>query len=423
MWRSMAVLAVSGIALAACGSGDDDASSGTSTGASSSSSASSSAVAGDGVLTIGTLLPQTGSLAFLGPPEFAGVDAAVADINAAGGVNGAQVVQQKGDSGDATTDIASQTVDRLLAAKADVIIGAASSSVSLTVIDKIKNAKVVEISPANTSDKFTNYKDDGYYFRTAPPDTLQGRVLSDLMAADGHSNIGILELQDPYSTGLGGHLTDNFQSGGGKVVSTAVYQPNASDYSAEVSKIKSSNPDAIALIGFEESKAVIAEMIKQGIGPDKIPLYLVDGNLANTLGDNLPAGILKGTKGTTPGAKSTDAFVAKLKATNPALTDFSYGPESYDAAILTALAAEEAKSDSGTAIRDHLMDVSTGGTKCTDFAACKKLIDAGTDVDYDGVSGPIEFNKAGDPSDATIGIYQYGADNKYTNIGYQEGKI
>ena len=51
---------------------------------------------GDGTLTVGTLLPQTGDLAFLGPPEFAGVDLAIEDINAAGGVLGKDVVERQG---------------------------------------------------------------------------------------------------------------------------------------------------------------------------------------------------------------------------------------------------------------------------------------------------------------------------------------
>ena len=100
---------------------------------------------GDGVLTIGTLLPQTGSLAFLGPPEFAGFDLAVEEINAAGGVLGKPVVGIEGDSGDTSTDTASQTVDRLLAENVDAIIGAASSGVTLTVIDKISGRRCRDV--------------------------------------------------------------------------------------------------------------------------------------------------------------------------------------------------------------------------------------------------------------------------------------
>jgi ABC-type branched-subunit amino acid transport system substrate-binding protein len=73
-----------------------------------------------------------------------------------------------GDSGDTSTDIANQTVDRLLGENVDAIIGAASSGVSLTVIDKITSAGVVQFSPANTSPTFSDYDDKGLYFRNAP---------------------------------------------------------------------------------------------------------------------------------------------------------------------------------------------------------------------------------------------------------------
>ena len=119
-----------------------------------------------GELVIGTILPVTGDLAFLGPAEIGGSNLAVEDINAAGGVFGTDVVILQGDSGDTTTDTASVEVDRLLAEGADAIIGAASSAVSLTVIDRITQAGVIQFSPANTSPDFTTYDDGGLYFRT-----------------------------------------------------------------------------------------------------------------------------------------------------------------------------------------------------------------------------------------------------------------
>lgn len=110
---------------------------------------------------------------------------------------------------------------------------------------------------------------------------------------------------------------------------------------------------------------------------------------------------------------------------NPKLEDFSYAPESYDAANLIALAAEAAKSDAGVDIAAKLAEVSKGGDKCKSFKECVDLLKAGKDFDYDGVSGPVEFNEAGDPAVATIGIYQYGANNKYAAkaLEYRTGNI
>ena len=108
---------------------------------------------------------------------------------------------------------------------------------------------------------------------------------------------------------------------------------------------------------------------------------------------------------------------------NPELEDFSYGPESYDAAVLIALAAIAAGDDSGESIAANLVAVSKDGTKCTTFEECAGLLEDGEDIDYDGVSGPVEFSDAGDPTQATIGIYQYGPDNTYTNLEFREGSL
>lgn len=417
LWRALAVVAAGGLVLAACG-GDDEGD----TTAQATSTPTANIAQGDGELVVGTLLPQTGSLSFLGPPEFAGVNLAVKEINEAGGVLGKPVKKFDSDSGDTSTDIASQSVDRLLSNKADAIVGAASSGVSFTVIDKISGAGVVHFSPANTSPDFTDYNDKGLYFRTAPSDVLQGRVLSDLVIDDGNASVGILALQDPYGTGLAENVEKGITDGGGEVVpKPIIYDPKAANYAAEVGQVKAADPDAIVVIGFDETKKIIPELIKQGIGPKQKKIYFVDGNLSNTY--EFPPDTLTGIKGTLPGAEATGDLQGRLKAIDPKLKDFAYGPESYDAVTLIALAAEAAKNDSGTAIASKLVEVSKGGTKCTSFAECKPKLEAGEDIDYDGVSGPVEFSDKGDPTEATIGIYQFGADNNYSFLEAKEGKL
>ncbi len=380
----------------------------------------------DGILTVGSVLPQTGNLAFLGPPEFAGVDLAIKDINAAGGALGKPVKYIEGDSGDAQQDVANPTVDRLVKAGADVLIGAASSGVTKTFLDKATAAGAVVYSPANTSPDFTTIADKGLYFRTAPSDVLQGRVLGETIVADGRQNVAILALQDPYGEGLALNAGRAICSGGGNVpVETVFYDPAASNFDAQVGQIKAAQPDAVILIGFEESAKIIQALVGQQVGPQDVPLYLVDGNLGNALGKDLPAGLLEGTKGSLPGAEATGDFRKQLMTVNPALTDFSYSGESYDAVITSALAAIAAKSDAGDKIALALPDVTRGGEKCMTFKACKDLLDGGTaDIDYDGVSGPIEFSDVGDPTQATIGIYTYGADNMLTDkVDYVAGKL
>jgi ABC-type branched-subunit amino acid transport system substrate-binding protein len=415
-----AVLATASLALTACGS---DSSSDK---ASSSSSSSSSAPAsnGDGTFTVGTLLPQTGDLAFLGPPEFAGVQTAVDDINAGGGVLGKPVKQVKADSGDGTPDIAGAQTDKLLDANADVVLGAASSSVSLSVIDKITGAGVVQFSPANTSTVLDEKKTDpkNLYFRTAPSDVLQGAVLSNTVIEDGHNNVAILARQDAYGEALARETAKGIKAGGGTVAVSKLYSADATNFTAEVNAVAAKKPDAIVLIAFNETTKIIPTMIAKGIGPKAQQVYFVDGNTADYSKD-FPKGTLTGVKATYPGAELTGDFKQRMLKTDPKLKDFTYGPESYDATMLSALAAIEAKSDDPTTFAPDIIKVSEDGTECSTFKDCAALLKKGEDIDYQGVSGPCDMGPTGSPTKATIGIFQYDANNQYKNLKYVTGVI
>jgi ABC-type branched-subunit amino acid transport system substrate-binding protein len=246
--------------------------------------------AGDGVLKIGTLLPETGTLSFLGPPMIAATKLGIKDVNEAGGYNGQDVGLTEGDSGDTSTDTANSTVDRELSEKVDAIVGAASSAVTLTVIDKVVNAGVVLFSPANTSAALTPYPDKGLYFRDAPPDALQGEVNAGMIADDGNATLGLIVLNDPYGTGLADAIAENFEASGGQVVKRVEYDPQASTFDAEVQQIKDADPDAVALVTFEEGSRILATMVEAGIGPQDVHVYGVDGNMGNALGEDFDAG-------------------------------------------------------------------------------------------------------------------------------------
>lgn len=371
----------------------------------------------DTSFVVGTILPQTGNLAFLGPPEFAGVDLAAADLEAAGFEF--EVDVQHRDSGDTTTDIATASAGELVSAGADVVVGAASSGVSFTFIDQLIDAQVVQISPANTSPDFSDYEDDGFYWRTAPSDVLQGRVLGNLMTGDGAASVGFITINDPYGTGLQENAAMAVEAAGGTVTGNVLYNPGDTNFTSQVSELMQGDPDAIAIIAFAETAQIVPELATQGFPSSG--MYFVDGNLSNDY--NFPEGTLEGAKGTLPGNPADEGFKDRLLEQDPELGDFSYGPESYDAVILAALAAAQGGSADPITIRDNMQAVSTEGTKCTDVAECLELIEAGEDIDYDGPSGPIEFDENGDPTEAFIGIYQYGADNKYTFLNAEEGSL
>ena len=404
----IAVVGVSALVLAGCaGSGGNTESSG--------------APAGDDLaLKIGTALPQTGNLAFLGPPEEAGVAYAASQINEVSAETGLTLDVVYGDSGDTDNKAYETEIPRLLGEDVSAIIGAASSGTSLQFIDQVVGAGVIQFSPANTSDAFTTYEDDGLYFRTAPSDVLQGEVLGNLIAEDGNQTLGLIVLNDSYGTGLAKYVTEAFEAAGGEVVAAPTYNTGDATFDAQISEVLAADPDAIALITFDEVSTMLPSLFGQ-IPADK--LYFVDGNLKN-FADAFPAGSLTGAKGTLPGlsidsiADFTSELDTFLEAEGTApLEDYSYAAESYDATILLALAALAAGSTDSAAMAEKLMEVSGGsgdGEKCESYAECADIILGGGVADYDGISGPITFDEVGDPTEASIGIYQFGEDNTYT---------
>ncbi|MFM6981969.1 MAG: ABC transporter substrate-binding protein [Microbacteriaceae bacterium] len=372
---------------------------------------------GDLTLKIGTALPQTGNLAFLGPPEEAGVALAVKEINDA--AKGITVDVTWGDSGDTDNKAYETEIPRLLDAGVSAILGAASSGTSLQFIDQVTGAGVIQFSPANTSAALTTYADNGLYFRTAPSDVLQGEVLGNLIAEDGHETLGMIVLNDSYGTGLQEFVTTAFEAAGGEVVAAPSYNTGDTNFDAQIAEVTAADPDAIVLITFEEVKTIAPELIGGGFPAENV--YFVDGNLAN-YSEDFAAGLLEGAKGTLPGLDITTItdFTTRMNDNwvaegNADLADvFAYGPEAYDAVVLLALAALEAGSVDGVDIAAKLQEVSGGsgdGTKCFSFAECADIIVGGGTADYDGVSGPITFDENGDPTEAEIGIYQFGADN------------
>ena len=426
---AVVVLGAASLVLAACGGSSSTSESSSAAPASSSAAPSSSSAEPEPStdckntqLKIGTLLPATGDLAFLGPPEFAGVDLAVSEIDAAGGVLGQPVVNEYGDSGDTKTDLASQTVDSHLSKGVQVIIGAASSGVTFTVIDKITSNGVLQISPANTAPSLTDYPDNGLYFRTAPSDVLQGAVIAGIASDLGLTSGATIAREDPYGVGLQDAFVKDFEAAGGTITASLTYDPAAPDFAAEVAEIAATNPEFVQVVGFEETTKLLQEMIKQGIGPQDVQIFLVDGNISTTAYKDFPKDTMTGVIASVPtGDPSVDveAFNARLLEQDPNLTDFAYGAQAYDATILVALAADYAGCADGTAIAAAMPMVANadaGGEACGTYADCLAIIQAGGQPNYDGVTGPLDFNEYGDPKAATIDVVQYISNTKFESI-------
>ena len=366
-------------------------------------------------LSIGTLLPSTGSLAFLGAPMESGAQLAVAQINEANA--GITVTLSPADEGDLDNKAYETSITRLQSEGVSAIVGAASSSVSKLILDGNIGAGIITISPSNTSPDFTGISP--LYFRTAPSDLLQGEILGNQIAEDGHSTLGIIYQNDPYGIGLFEAIKATFESTGGSVVAEASYNQGDGQFDAQVQTIAAANPDAVAVVSYDQF-ATIAPLLGNA-GVNTGALYLVDGNLKDW--PDLPVD-LTGSKGTRAGAVLPSDFLDQLNAVwtglgNDKIDAETYSAEAYDAVMLLALAALKAQSNVGSDIAAQMREVSGGtgnGTKCTTFAECAEIINSGGTADYDGLSGEITFDEGNDPYGAAIGVYEFGAGNVTSRI-------
>ena len=432
----MAGTAVLSLALAACGDdsdGDepraDDSPSATEAADTFTNDECAAGASSADTFRVGGILPLTGSLAFLGPPEIAGVGLAVSDINAAGGVDGAQACHDIQDSGDsADMSVSTGSAGTLVASKPSVVIGAASSSVTLNVVDTFADNKIVQISPANTAVDLSGYSP--WYFRTAPPDGVQGNALGTLITNDGYSKVGFLVFNDTYGTGLRNAVESTVKAAGGSCTygckgKGQEFPPAQTTFSAEVSAVLATNPDAIVVLAFDETKSIVPELKQQGW--DITKTYFTDGNTAD-YSEDFAEGTLEGAQGTIPGADAEQSFKDRMSAwaemgIGEGLSDYSYGAESYDATILAALAAVKGGGTDPQTIRDNLAAVSgaTDGEECNTYADCVELLKSGSEIRYAGPSGIGPIDDENDPSSAFVGIYTFNAQNVNERTASVEG--
>ncbi len=374
----------------------------------------------DGVLRLGYLLPTSGQSATLGPPMISGIEMAVRDINAAGGVNGEDVAIVGGDEGD-DPSVAGVTLDGLLnTEKVDAIVGPASSTTALRVLGRITDASVLACSPSNTALALERFPDNGYYVRTAPSDRLQGVALAEVIAEGGYRTVALMSPNDDYGRGMADVLVEQLRINGIRVTINYAYDSNGTNFAPDVRQVLETDPEAIAVIGLPDTGGlVLRKLIDLGAGPDRMPTFVPDGlrvaNLYQRVDPNRPestAGIQGTAVATVPALTSptfNDAFAA-FTAGSPA----TFAAYAYDCAVVLALAAQATRSDDSALLRDEIVNVTRGGVPCRSYAECKRLLDLGRNIDYEGVSGPLDLSDIGDPSRGTYDVFVYNPDGSNT---------
>jgi ABC-type branched-subunit amino acid transport system substrate-binding protein len=367
-----------------------------------------SAMAQSCTVTMGSVMALTGSLGVLGQQIAKGVQLAVSDLNAAGGVNGCTVKLALSDDQtqpNVGVDAAKKLVD---VQHVPAIVGALSSGITTAILTSVTApGHVILISPASTSPTLTELgkegKTGGYFFRTAPSDALQGVAMADYAYKAGLRKIAVLYLNNAYGQGLNDQFSKAFKGLGGTVTQNVVYNPDQPSYRSEVNKALGGGPQALFLIGYPGDGTTIArEWVASG-GPQV--WLLPDGLQSQAFVNDVGAQYLKKVYGTSPGTTDTPSlqtFDKEYNAKFGALPTQAYITNAYDATIIVGLAMDYAKTTTDTAaIRDAMRKVTDpNGQKVyagvNEIEAAKGLIKLGTTVQYIGATGPLEFNQYGD---------------------------
>ena len=350
-------------------------------------------------LQIGSLVPETGPLAPLAGPSREAIALAVEDINAAGG----DVTLTTADSA-TNPEIAIEAVSRLLAEGADVIVGPAASSITQAVIQTLYDQRVPQCSPSAQSPAFSTQENAAYFFRTVPSVQGVAPIIANVVAGDGATRVALVGRADEYGiaiTGLVAMLLGEI----GAESETFLYDPAAVAFDAEVAAVAGYGPDAIVNVGFFFDGAnIIRDLIEAGFGPEM--QYGSDAlfhpYLWQLIDPNDPT-VLDGMQ--IIGVAGREEFNERLTEITDGNVNFA--GQSYDCVVLLALAAQIATGVYGDAIIEAIGGITEGGTECRSYAECAALIADGQDIDYVGVSGPLNLNAVGDPTVGSYGVFRF----------------
>ncbi|NCO75900.1 MAG: ABC transporter substrate-binding protein [Cyanobacteria bacterium] len=367
-------------------------------------------------LKLGALFPITGDLSSIGQNMPIASQLAVDTVNACGGVNGKPVTLVKED--DQTDPVAGTSAITKLAEvdKVSGVVGSFASSVSTAALDVAVRNNVMMISPGSTSPVFTDRAKkgefNGFWARTAPPDTYQAQALAALAQKEGFKNVSTVVINNDYGVAFESQFVNAFTTAGGNILNQEKpvrYDPKATTLDSEAGLAFGNNPDAVAAVLYAETGSLLLQAAyKQGLTKG-VTVLLTDGvyseDFTKQVGKTADGtSIIAGALGTVPGAdgKALQDFTTLWKEKTGDKPVTAFVPHTWDATILLMLAAQSAGSNTGEGIKSKIREVSGGeGTEVTDPCQAMELLRKGEKINYQGASGNVDVDENGD----VVGVY------------------
>lgn len=370
-------------------------------------------------LKLGLLLNYTGSPEASADRERA-FNLAIDHVNAGGGVLGQPVT---GVTADATSDpqVAVEVARQLIEGEGvHAIVGPNASSAALPVAETVAGpAGIPLISPSATSPQLSTVPDQGYFFRTALSDAIQGPVLASLTRERGFDNVGFIYLDDAYGQGLAAAFAQSWE---GTLQSVAL-EVNRTNYLEILRESAGGGAQALVVVTPEDQAvALIRTALDEGLFDQ-----FVFGDAAKRLrlvqeigGDRL--GGMYGTAGASaPDNDATPEWEAAFIEAYGALPVLAYVKETYDATIALALAAQAAGSVEGPAIRDRLRAIGgppgqiVPGTPAGVRDGLHRLA-AGQMINYEGAANTLDWDDNGDLREGYVGIWRFTEDERIDEV-------
>jgi ABC-type branched-subunit amino acid transport system substrate-binding protein len=221
--------------------------------------------AGDGVLTLATVLPMSGPFSALGRAEVAAVRLAVADIDAAGGVFGRDVALDVIDSGDPTTTDAATLAANAVAAGADVVVGGGAEGLGVPLVAPVAGAGAVLFSPADASAEYGDAAGGGLAFRTVAPPEVLGDVAGRLAEGGTSASVGLLVPRGAAGRVVANSVSDAVDAAGGQVSPEVSYGTSDRSQTAAVTKVAETSPEAVVVSVTDDPTALLTAVSEAGL--------------------------------------------------------------------------------------------------------------------------------------------------------------